>query len=315
MWKILLLATLTVGCAAGAPDSDPAPGTAYIRILGTAQDGGLPHAACSCVRCERARSDPSFKRLISSLAIVLPETGRVYLIDATPDIREQLDRLTDVRDSPAGRVDRAPVDGVFLTHAHIGHYTGLSFFGFEAVHTEALPVYCTQPMARFLTSHAPWQQLVQLQNIDLNEISEGTLVNLPDGVSVEPLLVPHRDEYADTVGFKIHGPNKTVLFIPDTEPYERWSRPLEELLTDVDIALLDGSFYSLEELPGRDVSQIGHPLMRDTMDRLAEWNSEREVRFIHLNHSNPALDAGSPEAREIRSRGFSVASDGDQLPL
>jgi pyrroloquinoline quinone biosynthesis protein B len=315
MWKVLLLATLTIGCNADAPGSNLAPAVPYIQILGTAQDGGFPHAACSCVRCERARRDPSFGRLISSLAIVLPETGQVYLIDATPDIRAQLDRLAEVRNAPEGRVDRAPVDGVFLTHAHIGHYTGLSFFGFEAVHTDALPVYCTQRMASFLTAHAPWQQLVRLHNIDLNKISEGTVVNLPDGISVEPLRVPHRDEYADTVGFKIRGPNRTVLFIPDTEPYERWARPLEELLTDVDIALLDGSFYSLDELPGRDVSQIGHPLMRDTMDRLAEWNSEHEVRFIHLNHSNPALDADSAEAQEIRARGFSVANDGDLLPL
>jgi len=315
MWRVLFLTFLAIGCSDGTSSPEEAAATPYIRLLGTAQDGGLPHAACSCVRCERARSDPTFKRLISSLAIVLPGAKEVYLLDASPDIREQLDRLEDVRDAPRGRVDRAPVDGVFLTHAHIGHYTGLAFFGFEAVHSDALPVYCTERMASFLTAHAPWQQLVKLNNISLKTIADGTIVELSNDVSVEPVLVPHRDEYADTVGFKIRGPNRTLLFIPDTEPYERWTRSLEELLSDVDVALLDGSFYSLDELPGRDVSQIGHPLMRDTMDRLADWNSEHEVRFIHLNHSNPALDPDAAEAREIQTRGFSVASDGDQLPL
>lgn len=307
-WLILLL---MLGCA--PEEVSTMPSGPFVRVIGTAQDGGLPHAACSCVRCERARVDPKFRRLVSSLAIVLPESKRVYLIDATPDIREQLDLLRDVRDAPGDRVDRAPVDGVFLTHAHLGHYTGLAFFGFEAVHTQALPLYVTEKMGAFLQAHAPWQQLIELNNVTLVTVDEGAPVDLGEGVSVEPLYVPHRDEYADTVGYRIRGPQRTVLFIPDTEPWERWPRPLESLLEEVDVALLDATFYSMSELPGRDVSQIGHPLVVDTLERLADWPGE--LRFIHLNHSNPALDPDSKQAREIRERGASVAADGDEVPL
>ena len=108
----------------------------------------------------------------------------VFLIDATPDIREQLDALRDVRPGPGDRVDRAPLDGVLLTHAHLGHYTGLSFFGFEAVHTHDLPVYCSPSMAGYLRDNGPWSQLVELENIELREVQQEEPFALGDDVFV-----------------------------------------------------------------------------------------------------------------------------------
>jgi pyrroloquinoline quinone biosynthesis protein B len=293
-----------------------------IRVLGTAQDGGFPHAACDCERCALARRDPAVRQRIASLAIIVPP--RVYLIDATPDVREQLTRLTDVRDSVTAQgVDRAPVDGVFLTHAHIGHYLGLAFFGFEAVHTKDLPVYGTASMAEFLATNGPWNQLLRLGNIRTVVAPPGEVVALEDGVTVEPIAVPHRQEYTDTVGYKIRGPRSTVLYIPDCDPWHAWSeeRPsLKELLTGVDVALLDGSFYSGDELPGRDLKKIGHPLITDTMDRLegifpgTPSNGVR-IFFTHFNHSNPVLNPASSARWEIEARGFGVAVDGLELPL
>jgi len=170
---VLLLASLLMIESACGGDTVPPPSppeTATgprVRVLGTAQDGGFPHAACDCHRCSLARRDPRVQRRVASLAVIVPP--KVYLIDASPDVRQQIAALSDVRDRPdgaaGGGVDRAPVDGIFLTHAHIGHYLGLAFFGFEAIHTHDLPVYSTASMGEFLAANGPWDQLLRLENI------------------------------------------------------------------------------------------------------------------------------------------------------
>ena len=285
-------------------------------MLGTVQDGGLPHAACGCPRCEAARRDPARKRNVASLALIAGEPPSVFLIDATPDLRDQLHAIRDLRKAPAERTDRMPVDGVLLTHAHIGHYLGLAFFGFEAVSTKDLPVYASERMAAFLRDNGPWSQLVGLENIAIREIRPGEPFDLPGGLRVTPLLVPHRDEYTDTLGFVVKGPRATLLYVPDTDAWKAWTVPLPDVLRDVDVALLDGTFYSAGELPGRDVTKIGHPLMTETMDLLEPWvKSGKHVFFTHLNHSNPALDPTSSERKAIEARGFHVLEEGQELPL
>ncbi|MGH9465192.1 MAG: MBL fold metallo-hydrolase, partial [Thermoanaerobaculia bacterium] len=302
---------------AGDPAREaPAP---FARVVGTAQDGGLPHAACSCERCARARHDPSFRRRVASLAIVDPgsEPPAVFLIDATPDLEEQLARLSDVRRGPAGRVDRAPLDGVLLTHAHIGHYLGLAFLGYEVVHVEGLPVWASPRLAGYLRGNGPWSQLTTKGEIELREISPGVEVALTGALRVTPFVVPHRDEYSDTLGFLVAGPRRRLLYVPDTDRWETWDPPLGERLAGVDVAILDGTFYSTDELPGRSVGEIGHPLIQVTMDLLEDRvrAGALDVYFTHLNHSNPALDPDSAAAAEIRRRGFSVLAEGLELPL
>lgn len=300
------------------------PSGARLRVLGIAQDGGLPHAACRCERCEAARRDPARRHSICGLGLIVPgkEAGaddRVYLIEATPDLRDQLAMLRDVRRPPDGKVDRSPVDGVFITHAHIGHYLGLAFLGFESVHVRELPLWCSPRMAEFLRTNGPWSQLVSMKNVVLNPVAGGESVVLDSQLSLRPITVPHRDEFSDTVAYLVAGRKRRVLFIPDTEAWDRWAAPLEQLLDreSVDVLLVDGTFFSADELPGRAVSSIGHPLIRDTMDRLQARvdDGRTEVVFIHLNHSNPALDPDSEAAREIERRGFRVAREGDEFSL
>lgn len=316
----ILLLALVLGAAGSAAQDGAghsAAQTPFVRVIGTAQDGGFPHAACEHEACRLARDGEEPRRLVSALAIVLPASGEVFLIDATPDLREQLDALRDVRDLPADRVDRAPVDGVFLTHAHLGHYTGLAFFGFEAVHTNGLPVWATPRLAGFLRGNGPWSQLVELGNIELRTLASDTAVSLGSGVSVTPFLVPHRDEFSDTVGYRIDGPNRSLVFVPDTDKWSTWSPTLIDRLEGVDVALLDGSFYSADELPGRSVEEIGHPMMGATMKLLEERiaGGELQVEFIHLNHSNPALLETSDARREIEARGFTVTVEGRRYGL
>lgn len=315
----------SVACAGTEPAApEPRPAGPFVRVLGTAQDGGLPHAACSCERCAAARRDPARARRVASLAVVLPASGQVFLIDATPDLPAQLEALADVRRPPAGRVDRAPVDGVFLTHAHMGHYLGLAFFGYEAVHTRGLPVWCTPRMAAFLRGNGPWSLLVSRGNVELRKLEAADPgggrdgeVELGDGVTVRAVAVPHRDEYTDTVGFLVRGPRTRLLYVPDTDSWEAWGERLGEVLGEVDAALVDGTFYSAGELPDREISEIGHPLITGSLERFgpAVRAGRLTVLFTHLNHSNPALDPDGPERRAIERAGFRVLEDGEEIPL
>ena len=310
---------MLAGCACVHAPPAPAvePASPYVLVLGTAQDGGIPHAACTCPHCDAARRSPGRRRRIASLAIVVPATGKRFLIDAGPDLREQLDRLPPAAGRPHGGVDRAPVDGVLLTHAHVGHYLGLAFFGFEAVHTVKLPVDCTPRMAAMLRANVPWSRMVAREEIDLRERPPGSAFELDPGVTVTPFLVPHRDEDSDTVGWRIRGPRRTVVYVPDTDGWAAWRPSLREVLNGCDVALLDGTFYAAGELPGRDPAKIGHPMIPATMDLLEDdvRGGRLRVLFTHLNHSNRALDADGAALGEIRRRGFDLASDGQTIPL
>lgn len=308
--SILLLASvLRAGLPAGP----------RVVVLGTVQDGGLPQTGCTCRQCERARHRPAHARRVASLALHLPASGHVYLIDATPDLPRQIDLVHTFRAHPSGKPDRAPVDGVLLTHAHIGHYLGLAHFGFESVSTRDLPVWASARMAAFLRGNGPWSQLVKIGNIALREIEPGNGFELEPGATVKAFAVPHRDEFTDTLAYLVRGPRRTLLYVPDTDGWKSWPKPLLEVLRDekVDIALLDGTFFSADELPDRDVSKIRHPLITDSMDLLEPLVKEGSLRvvFTHLNHSNPALEGGGAARRAIERRGFHVAVEGEAFGL
>jgi pyrroloquinoline quinone biosynthesis protein B len=296
--------------------SAPPPPPNTLIALGTAQDGGYPQVACYCDRCRLARGNHKLARRVASLAI-RSASGKTYLIDATPDLAEQIEAIHRWRAHPADRTDRQPVDGILLTHAHIGHYLGLAWLGFETLSSHEIPVWASPRMAGFLRSNGPWSQLVGQKNIVLQEFVPGRPFELEPGLSVEPIQVPHRDELSDTFGFVIRGPRRTVLYVPDTDSWRAWKKPLLEVLAEkkVDLALLDGTFYSRAELPDRDPATIGHPLITESMDLLAERVKKGglEVRFTHLNHSNLALSEDDAVRKAIAARGFAVLADGDEV--
>lgn len=289
---------------------------ALVVVLGIAQDAGYPQAACRKACCARAWEDASLRRQVACLGIVAG--GRRWMIDATPDFPDQLrmlDEVAAVRD--AGNRSQPGLDGIFLTHAHIGHYTGLMHLGREVTGARSVPVYAMPRMTEFLRGNGPWGQLVELENIELRGLRADEPVELAPGLRITPLLVPHRDEYSETVGFRIEGPHAAVLFIPDIDKWERWERALEAELARVDVAYLDGTFYREGEIPGRAMSEIPHPFIEETLALLAGLPAREraKVRFIHLNHTNPALVEGGEAERAIERAGCRVASQGERLGL
>ena len=302
---IVLTATLLSGWAVASDD-------VYIHVLGIAQDAGYPQASCYAPHCIRAWENKDLRRLTSSIAVVDEQSRTKYIFDATPDIREQLYQLH--RSAPDNKF---ALSGVFLTHGHIGHYTGLMHFGHEAIGARDVPVYAMPRMQEYLSSNGPWDQLVRYQNIKLMPIENDKPVDLPGRLTVTPFLVPHRDEYTEAVGFRIDGPNKSAVFIPDIDKWERWEIDIRKVIRSVDYALLDASFFADGELPGRDMSRILHPFVSESMALFDELSDEEKSRvvFIHMNHTNPLLIDGSNEQALVKKQGYRFAREGMRLDL
>ena len=285
----------------------------HCYVLGRAQDGGLPHLGCEKSCCKGARRS-GHEEFPACLGIHDSHTGTLLLIEATPAIESQIALLHEL--SGVGNRGRRPIDALLLTHAHIGHYAGLIQMGREVASTNSVPTFVTPRMANFLKTNAPWSQLVELGQIALHEIQSGEIFEPIEGLRVQAITVPHRDEFSDTVAFKIQGPTRTVVFVPDIDRWEGNETLLEQLIDGVDVVYLDATFYDGSELPGRDMLEIPHPLMIDTMQRLQNHATEfrGSIRFIHLNHTNPAF-VDREIQRRIEELGFRIAVQGEQVDL
>ncbi len=284
----------------------------YIRVLGIAQDAGYPQAGCYQPHCMRAWEDASLRRMASSIAVVDDSTHSKYLFDATPDMREQLYALHEIAPD-----DDYQLNGVFLTHAHIGHYVGIMHFGHEVMGAKGVPVFAMPRMHDFLSSNAPWDQLVRFENIALQAMQDGEAELFGERLQVTPFLVPHRDEYSETVGYRIDGPNKSAVFIPDIDKWDGWETDIRDIVRSVDFALLDATFFADGELPGRDMSKIKHPFVAESMALFEGMTAGEKSRviFIHMNHTNPLLIDGSEEQATVTKSGFKFAYEGMRLDL
>ncbi|MBK7434390.1 MAG: MBL fold metallo-hydrolase [Chitinophagaceae bacterium] len=282
-------------------------------ILGTIQDAGSPQIGCKKDCCKDLFDHPDPNRMVVSLGLIDPGNKKRYLFEATPDMTRQLSILNEGAEPGSGLTP----DGIFLTHAHIGHYTGLMYLGKEALNATEVPVYAMPRMRSYLETNGRWSQLVNNKNIRLEELSENTELSLGNHLSIRPLSVPHRDEYSETVGFLIKGPNKSALFIPDIDKWEKWKMNIETLIGQVDYAFLDATFFDAAEINNRDISTIPHPFVTESMKRFeglpaAEKN---KIRFIHFNHTNPLLRPGSGALQLLQAKGFQIATLKQTFPL
>lgn len=295
---------------AAAPQCDVS-----LFVLGVAQDAGKPQIGNPD---DPAWDDPALKKLPTSFALIdrRNEAPKRWLFEATPAIASQLQRLDE-----AAPVNRSiGLDGVFITHAHIGHYAGLLMLGHEAAGAENVTVYTMPRMADFLAQNGPWSQLVRYHNIILAIMSEDEPEQIAVDISVTPFLVPHRQEFSEVAGFRIQGPSKTVLFIPDIDSWEDWDADgtqIENMIERVDIAYLDATFFANGEIPGRDMSGFPHPFVLRSMERFETLpDAEKaKIRFIHMNHTNPLLTPNTTERESVVKAGFNIAEEGETVCL
>ena len=282
-------------------------------LLGIAQDGGVPHAGCSCARCMAAHAEPSLRRHPVACGI-RGSDGSLHLIEASRSLPDQMRLWAEV----LGAEGVVRPDSVSLTHVHLGHIDGLGQFGNEAMGCSELPLFASASVLEELANRKALGPFNAIDAAPMERFgpSEGC------GFEMELVPVPHRDEHADTHAVIIRGPSRSALFLPD---HDDWAQTLgrhgassiRQWLSDleVDIALLDGSFWDSSELSGRDMSEIPHPTVTETLARLGERvEDDVEIHFIHLNHSNPLLGTGL-ETEELSDLGWQVAVQGQQFAL
>ena len=300
LYKYIILLSFSFSLYAQEKESE-----IFLHVLGTLQDGGSPHLGCKKNCCLNLSEMDKEIRKVTSLEIFNQIKKESILFEATPDIIHQWNSMYS---NPKG---------IFLTHAHMGHYSGLLHLGKEALASKCISVYVMPRMYNFLKNNGPWSQLIDQKNILLKKLHENESIQVLNKVKIIPLLVPHRDEFSETVGYKIVGPKKKVLFIPDIDKWSLWSKNLISVLREVDIAFLDATFFSAEELDYRPIAEIPHPLVHETMKYLENETKviKNKIYFIHMNHTNPLLDPNSDSTKWVIKQGFNIARIGQQFEL
>ena len=301
-YSIILLSFLLIGCNK-SHKIERKSNDISLKVLGTIQDGGIPHMGCNKQCCKNYFLDQTKRVGVSSIGITNLKYDTNYLIDATPDVNFQLQSLIG-SSNPSEKLN-----GIFLTHAHMGHYAGLLNFGRESLNSVNIPLYVMPKFHDFILNNGPWNQLVNLKNVNLFKIKANKELILNENLSITPVQVPHRDEYSETVGFIIKGKSKKALYVPDIDKWNKWSISIVEMIEKVDYAFLDGTFYDSNEINNRDISEIPHPFIIESLDlfgKLSKTEKEK-IYFIHLNHTNPVLNKESKEYENVVSKGFNIA--------
>lgn len=281
----------------------------YVVILGIGQDAGVPQMGCDSPFCQKAWKNPKLRQMVSSIALVNPQTKERWIFDATPDLPEQFQLLKTITGDFSNNLT-----GIFLTHAHIGHYTGLMYLGRESMNSKEVKVYAMPRMREMLEKHAPWSQLVSIKNISLQPIQNKNKIQIGKSIYVEPFLVPHRDEFSETVGFRISANGKSLIFIPDIDKWQKWYEKLEDVVKANDYVLIDGTFYADGEI-NRPMSEVPHPFVSETTELLKDLPLEerQKVYFIHFNHSNPLVQGDRKKINELRKKGFNITFQGQKF--
>ena len=282
-------------------------------VLGIAQDAGYPQIGCTKECCKGLWNRMDLRKMVSCLGIIDHQSQKTYLLDATPDIIDQTKILSDFLNPNEFQLPK----GIFLTHGHIGHYTGLMFLGKESSNAKDIPVYAMPRMKSYLERNGPWSQLVNIENIDIQAMSFDLPIELSSDLTITPIEVPHRGEYSETAGFVVEGPSKKVLFIPDIDKWKIWERDIKEEISKVDYAFLDATFYGNGEVGNRDMSLIPHPFVEESMRLFQDLptSEKSKVHFIHLNHTNPLFNSESEAYQEVHSAHYNVAEEGQVFEL
>ena len=157
------------------------------------------------------------------------------------------------------------LSGIFLTHAHVGHYLGLFELGLEIMNVKNVPVYAMPKMSQFLNSNSSLSFIINSGNINLKTISEDVPIDIKKNICVVPFLVPHRNELSETVGYKIVSNSKSVIYLPDIDSWGEWGIDILDVIKENDVLFLDGTFYDRTEIKSRNIKKIPHPFINESI--------------------------------------------------
>ena len=271
-----------------------------ITLLGNAQDAGRPQFGCNEKCCGDARENTNLSRMPVSLGLHGDEVG---LVEVTRCIESQMSLIKNPQ-----------ISEIWLTHAHLGHIEGLGQFGRESLNSKNIKLRCSDSVADYLKSHPIWQKLFDRGNLILEEFHSDNVI---------PIEIPHRSQDFDTHSILFKGKNNNLLFLPDHDNWEKTlnfvghQSPKEWFASlSADIVLLDGTFWSLDELKNRVQADIPHPPVCNTLDLMGKKEDvDPRIIFIHLNHTNPLHYRDSEEYQKVEKMGWEIGEEGVEFNL
>jgi pyrroloquinoline quinone biosynthesis protein B len=289
-----------------------------VTILGTAQDGGIPQAGCSCRRCLDAHIDLKLRKYPVSLGI-LGVDGTKHIIEITKNLSEQLVIWTPDKN------ELFIPETVSITHLHLGHVEGIGQLGKPVMGLREVDVYLSPKNKDVFDNRSDIVLMEDEGNIRTHSKNFYHPFEPKDGCgfSLQFIPIPHRSELGDNAAIIIKAEGKSILFMPDQDS---WSDTLDYhskenirdflKMFDIDEALIDGTFWNMNELPRRDISKIPHPTIQETIQLLgSKREGDPEISFLHLNHSNPVNDLGSEQRKVVEENGWKISEIGDVLKL
>jgi pyrroloquinoline quinone biosynthesis protein B len=288
-----------------------------IKVLGTAQDGGYPQPNCDCKNCTNAINNKDLVRNPASIGILDIENKSSYLIDPTFRLFEQLNMLN--KTAAENNFPKDHIKGIFITHAHMGHYPGLLFFGKEVIDSNNLAVYTSKTLEKFLNENQPWKLLIDNKNIDIKSFEFENEINLSGNLKIIPIEIPHRQELSDTAGFIIEGKQKSGFYLPDIDSWKTFYDKFNEISIKADLLFIDGTFYSNEELMeirGRNIKDVPHPPIKETINLLKNGvlkQNNSKIYFTHFNHTNKILDNDFKD--DLKIEGIDFLKDGEVFKI
>ena len=295
-----------------------------LRILGTSAGGGLPQWNCACLKCQAAR-EGQIRPLTQSSIAVRAKEGSWFLVNASPDVRQQLERL---RDGSFNDIRSNPIAGIILTDAEIDHTSGLMILRESK---QPLEIYGTATVKQALSEGFPvLRTLMNYCGINWSMLEPNTILSLVNGqleVEVFPLSnkppkymkSSHNEVWAIGLTFRDTATGGVLTYAP---VLSELTDSLRERFESSDCILVDGTFWLDDELlrlgiSNRSAKMMGHLPLGGSDGSLPQLKMLKRPRkiLIHINNTNPIHQPDSEERRSVEEAGLEVGYDGLTIEL
>lgn len=299
----------------------------HFRLLGTAAGGGFPQWNCACVTCTSSRNEPArVSPRLQLQAAVWNSPDAIFLLNASPDLRIQIEATPELRPCPQRGNRNTPIQGIVLTTADLDQVLGLLLMR----EFQPLTLYSTALVRRVLEANSFFRMLARVPNqLSWVEIQPGVsfvlgtsdIVCTPFDMAGElPFyagdLGPREAGHAN-MGLLLESHGKRIAYTPSVPAI---TDSLRTMYTSCQTIFVDGTFWSDEELiethAGTPTARaIGHiPISgKDGSISLLSDMPALEKVFVHLNNTNPVLDPRSAAYNAVVDAGWTIGQDGWEL--
>lgn len=306
-----------------------------VRVLGSAAGGGFPQWNCNGPTSRAAwdGAPEAAPRTQSSIA-VSADRRRWVILNASPDIRQQIAATAALQPTVDGGLRNSPIRAVVLTNADVDHVAGL----LSLRERQAFALYGSERVLAVLAGNRIFDVL-DPRYVERVPMALGVPVSLQQagddlGLEVEAFVVPGKvalyledasqgaglgTRDGDTIGLEVRDKRtgRAFHYIPGCAAVDG---PLARRLAGTALVLFDGTLFSDDELVRQGLSdktgqRMGHISMSGpdgSMAAFAGLGVRRRI-YVHMNTSNPTLIDGSPERRVVEAAGWEIAFDGMEI--